>query len=521
MFLNRAIFATFSEAMRAESITKESFTLMQGTTSVDGAVTTVDAVATFTPTGNLQPNTVYTAKIASGVLGHDGSRLVDAKTWSFTTGTQVDTTAPVIISTSPAAGDKGVYINRLITATFSEDMAATTLNGTTFTLKQGAAVVSGTVTVAGVVATFRPSTNLGVSTEYTATITTEARDLADNALAVTKTWSFNTGDASDVTAPAVLTTDPADGSFDIAANRSLSATFSEAIDQTTIVYGTFTLMQGTTRVLGTLTSSGSVATFTPNTNLALNTLYTATLAGGVKDLAGNASNVGKTWSFTTGAVLAKGPAPLILGTAGNFVILSKAGITNVATSVITGDLGTSPITGASIVGLDCVQVVGKIYQVDPTGPACAQTDSVYLTTAIGDMEIAYADAAGRTSPDGTELGAGEIGGLTIAPGLYKWGTDVLISNDVKISGGASDVWIFQIARDLKQASGMRMILEGGAQAKNIFWQVAGEVSLGTTAHAEGTILSGTLIALKTGAVMNGRALAQTAVTLESNTVHIP
>ncbi len=233
---------------------------------------------------------------------------------------------------------------------------------------------------------------------------------------------------------------------------------------------------------------------------------------------GNSAN---SWTFTEGAAKPTGPAPVALGMAGNFVILSKAGVTNVPPSAITGDIGTSPITGAAIVALDCVQVSGRIWVVDATGPACGQTDATYLTAAVGDMEIAYTDAAGRPSPDATELGAGEIGGQTIAAGLYKWGTGVSITTDVKLSGGPNDVWIFQIAGDLTEANGMQVMLEGGAQARNIFWQVAGQVTVGTTARLEGTILSHTLIALKTGAALNGRALAQTAVTLESNAVHLP
>jgi hypothetical protein len=137
------------------------------------------------------------------------------------------------------------------------------------------------------------------------------------------------------------------------------------------------------------------------------------------------------------------------------------------------------------------------------------------------MGFAYSDAAGRSIPDATELGAGEIGGLTIAPGLYKWGSGVSIATDVTLSGGPNDVWIFQIAETLKQASATRITLAGGAQAKNIFWQVGGVVSIGTTARFEGVLLAKTLIAFKTGASANGRLFAQTAVTLEQNAITQP
>jgi len=137
------------------------------------------------------------------------------------------------------------------------------------------------------------------------------------------------------------------------------------------------------------------------------------------------------------------------------------------------------------------------------------------------MGFAYTDAAGRSIPDSTELGAGEIGGLTLVPGLYKWGSGVSISTSVTLSGGPNDVWIFQVAGTLKQASATSVILEGGALAKNIFWQAAGVVSIGTTAHFEGVVLAKTMIAVKTGASANGRLLAQTAITLEQNAITQP
>src|SRR5450830_2112080 len=216
-----------------------------------------------------------------------------------------------------------------------------------------------------------------------------------------------------------------------------------------------------------------------------------------------------------------GPAPVNLRSAGTFTILSKTGITDVYASAITGDVGTSPITGAALL-LTCGEVTGKIYVVDAAGPLpCAVNNATTLTAAVGDMGTAYLDAQGRTTPDFTELGAGEIGGLTLAPGLYKWGTSVMISNDVTLSGGPNDVWILQVAGQLKQANGMRVTLAGGALAKNIFWQVADSVAIGTTAHFEGVVLGKTLVAVNTGASANGRLFAQTAVTLQMNAVTQP
>lgn len=161
-------------------------------------------------------------------------------------------------------------------------------------------------------------------------------------------------------------------------------------------------------------------------------------------------------------------------------------------------------------------MVGKIYAADYAVPTPA-----YMTSAIGDMALAYTDAAGRTLPNFTELGSGQIGGLTLVPGLYKWGSGVLISSNVTLSGGPNDVWIFQIAGNITQAASTHVTLAGGALAKNIFWQTAGAVSIGSSAHFEGIVLAKTLIALTTGASANGRLLAQTAVTFDQNAVTQP
>jgi hypothetical protein len=228
-----------------------------------------------------------------------------------------------------------------------------------------------------------------------------------------------------------------------------------------------------------------------------------------------------------------GPAPVSLGAAGDpgaaasYVILAKTGVSNVTGSTVTGDIGLSPaaasfITGFSLVAdatnvfSTSVSVVGKVYAADYAVPSPAN-----LTTAIGSMQTAYSDAAGRTTPDHTELGAGTIGGLTLAPGLYKWTTSVSIPTDITIAGGAKDVWIFQMSGDLTIAAATHVIMSGGAEAKNVFWQVAGQATLGTTSHFEGIILSQTAITLKTSASIHGRALGQTLVALDNNVVATP
>lgn len=226
-------------------------------------------------------------------------------------------------------------------------------------------------------------------------------------------------------------------------------------------------------------------------------------------------------SFGTSSAAIAGQSPVDLGAAGTFAILSKTGVTDVYASAVTGNVGSSPITGSAIL-LTCTEVSGIIFSVDAAGPLpCTVNSAPFLTLAVLDMEIAYLDAAGRSSPDFTEVGAGEIGGLTLRPGLYKWGTGVKISTDVTLTGGPDDVFIFQIAGTLLQASATRVTLAGGVQAKNIFWQAAGAVAIGTTAHFEGIVLAKTMVAVKTGASVQGRLLAQTAVTLQMNAVTQP
>jgi hypothetical protein len=220
------------------------------------------------------------------------------------------------------------------------------------------------------------------------------------------------------------------------------------------------------------------------------------------------------------AAQASGPAPVKLGKAGFFTILTQTGIQDVPASAIVGNIGTSPITGAAD-HLSCAEVTGRVFSVDAAGPApCSVAKASVLTSAIGAMTTAYNDAAGRT-PDVVELGAGNIGGLTLTPGTYKWSSGVIIPANLTLHGKPRDTWIFQVAQDVDIAAGTSVMLTGGAKAKNVFWQVAGQVTMGTTSHFAGIILSATQIAMKTGASITGRLYAQTAVTLEMNAVTKP
>jgi hypothetical protein len=223
-----------------------------------------------------------------------------------------------------------------------------------------------------------------------------------------------------------------------------------------------------------------------------------------------------------------GPTAVDLGTAGDFVILAETAITTTGTTSITGDVGISPAAASYMTGFGetmdasgtfstSALVTGHLYASDYTTPTPTK-----MTAAVGDMGTAYTDAAGRTNPDHSELGAGDITSQTLAAGLYKWSTGVSIAAaGVTINGASGDVWIFQIAQDLSVADGAIVTLSGGAQASHIFWQVAGQATIGTTAEMKGIILSQTAIVLNTGATLEGRALAQTAVTLDANVVYEP
>jgi len=222
---------------------------------------------------------------------------------------------------------------------------------------------------------------------------------------------------------------------------------------------------------------------------------------------------------SSSSVPALGPTVVNLASAAPFAILTESGITDVPPSPTLGNVGASPITGAAI-GITQAEVTGSIYAVDGAGPSGSINNPALLTAAVSDMQAAYTDAAGRSSPDFTNLGGGAIGGLTLVPGLYKWTTGVTIASNVTFNGGPNDVWIMQVSGVLSEAVSAAVILTGGAQAKNIFWAV-NSAALSASAHMEGNILSAAGITLAANASVNGRLFAQTAVTLSQNTVNKP
>lgn len=325
-------------------------------------------------------------------------------------------------------------------------------------------------------------------------------------------------------APTVVSTLPESDATGVERNATISFTFSEDMAPATINDNSFTLKQGNNTIAGTMVFAGKTGVFTPTQSLEAGTIYAANISIVAENLAGTALAENVEWTFTTGGSTAS--IPLVdLGGAGNYVILAKTAINNSPTSAITGDIAISPAATTYITGFDLVddtgfatstQITGRVYAADMATPTPSN-----LTTAVDNMNTAYNDAAGRSFPDFVELHAGDLSGKTLAPGVYKWTNNVIVSTNMAIDGSDTDVWIFQIDGNLTLSAAVIVGLSGGAKAENIFWQVAGEVTVRTTAQMKGIILSKTGITLETGAVLNGRALAQTAVILDANVVNQP
>jgi hypothetical protein len=505
--INKRIATSFSEAMDPSTINTANFTLRQGATPVAGTVTYVGTTATFAPASALTVNSTYTASITTGVKDLAGNAMAGVFGWSFTTGAGADTTAPTVSYTDPANAATGVAVNKTIAATFSEAMDPLTISTATLTLKRGTTPVAGTVTYAGTTATFAPANDLAPNTVYTATSTTGATDLAGNPLLSNFVWSFTSGATADTTRPTVSSTVPANAAAGVAINQHINATFSEAMNPSTISTANFRVAgPGITPVTGTVAydAISKIATFTPATNLAANTAYGATITTGARDLAGNALASNFAWSFTTTPTTA-GQTPVALGSATTFMVLAGSTVTSTGDTTVDGDLGVSP--GTTLTGAPTVN--GTIHLGDPAA-AQAQLD---LTTA-------YNDAAGRTL--GAVTVAGNLGGQTLTPGLYKSTSSLAISSGdltLDAQGDANAVFIFQMGSTLTTTSGRQVILIGGARAENIIWQVGSSATLGTTSIFKGNILALTSITVTTGAGVEGRLLARNgAVTLDANTI---
>jgi hypothetical protein len=538
----------FNEAMNASTINALTFTITRGTTPVAGVITYAGTTATFSPANNFLPNTKYTGTVTSGVKDPAGNAMVSNYVWNFTTGAGPDITAPTVISTDPANAAIGVALNKKVSATFSEvmDSLSTTTSFTLVNTTSGGTSVIGTVSYSGTTAVFSPSANLAANTTYTGTITTGAKDATGNAIAGKYVWNFTT--SKDATAPAVISTDPVNTATAVATDKKITAMFSEEMDPLTINTTTFVLTQGVTAVSGTVSYSGTTVTFSPTATLASGTTYTATITTGAKDVAGNSLVNNYVWNFTTAF-----PAPLsFLGSASVFGAFGgNAGITNqgLNTVINNGSIGTTAastlITGFhdgqtndiyTETPLNVGNVKGGIYTAPPT-PGNANSFTI-ATKALSDATIAYNSISPASKPGGTDPGAGELGGLTLAPGVYKSasGTFKITNGDLTLDakGDPNAQWIFQTASGLTVGvagpSGARnVVMINGGQAKNVYWYVG---SAATINGAGGGIMSGTIIASAgvtfstagnaVQTVLNGRALSLNAsVTMVNTTINVP
>ena len=585
------ITATFSEDMDPLTINGTTFTVVNttlGGTAVAGTVTYAAAsrTATFTPTipATLPASTLFTATITTGAKDLARNALASNYVWTFTTGLAPDTTRPRVLSTIPANLAVVAPINATITAIFTKNMAPLTITGgTTFTVKEtisGINVPGNPVgyAVGSRTATFTPTAVLTAGMNYTATITTAATDLAGNALAGNQLplpaassyiWTF-TASAIDLTPPSVTLTAPGNLATLVALNSAVNATFSEAMDPLTISTATFTVQTfgpplgpilGGTVTYAPLTR---IATFTPAIPLIANTRYTATVTNGAKDLAGNALVVPAVgappnpWTFTTGTGLAPGAVALgLAATYGTFG--GSAGMTNTGNlTIIDGDIGTiatgnSAITGfhervgnvltddayTDTLGANSGAVSGSIYTCtnSTTGPNSAAPNAAncaLATQARLDAQTAYLALAAMPS---TGALAGNLAGTTINPGVYTNASSVLIQGGnltLDALGDANGVFVFQIGSTLTvggpgAAFPQSIILAGGAQAKNVFWQVGTTATINAAGGGtmEGTIIANSGVVFSTAGnvtvlTLNGRALSLiSSVTMVNTVINVP
>lgn len=514
VFLNTDVEANFSVAMDPATITSSSFTLKQGTTLIAGTITYNGTKAVFTPAVALMPGTVYTGTITTEARNVQGASLNGNYTWSFTTGAYV---APVVISTSPVNNALSVALNKTVTASFSVIMNPLTINATTFTLKQGTTAIAGAVTYTGTTASFNPDVDLLPGTVYTGTITTGATSTSAMKLATDYVWAFTTANLTD---PLVISTDPTDNATGVALNKIVTADFNMTMDLLTLTSASFTLKQGTTPVAGAVSYSGSTATFIPSVDLLPGTTYTATITTGAKNLAGVALANDYVWTFrTTGGTIV--PPFINLGSAEEYGILAGVGVSNAAGfSVINNmNVGIYPGVRSSITGFPPAVVVnGAIFAADDIAPPGV---AAKLLQAKTDLTAAYLFAEGASTPAPATV-SGDQGGKTLAPGIYKSTSTLLIQSGnltLDAQGDPDAVWIFQIASDFTTVGGAggSVILSGGAQAKNVYWQTGSSATIGDYTVFQGNVLALTSITMNSHSTAVGRMLARNGAVVMTHT----
>jgi hypothetical protein len=515
--LNQIIAVTFNEKMNASTITDASFTI-NGSSALAGTITYTDSSAFFTPSGNLTNNTTYTGTITTAVKDLMGNALQTDYVWHFSTGS---TLSPKVIATSPKNNETGVAVNKVVTATFSVPMNQSTINTNSFLLHQAGTAVVGNVTYTGNTASFAPSVALASNTTYTARIKSSVMNLTGSVLQTDYVWTFSTGTTL---APTVTFTSPTNGAVGVVNNKTVTATFSNQMDGSTFTSSSFTLKQNGTTIAGTVSSIGNMASFDPTNNLSAGTTYTANITTAVKNTLGIAMLNNYEWSFTTATAGASG---VNLNSAGDFGIIAGVGVSNNAgfSEIRNMDVGISPGVRSSITGFPPAIIVNGVMLASddllPVGVAAL------LIQAKQDLTDAYLFLEGASSPAPATV-AGDIGGITLAPGIYKSTSTLLIqSGDLTLDaqGDPNAVWIFQIASDFTTVGGAGgdVILSGGAQSKNVFWQTGSSATIGDGTSFKGNVLALTSITMNSDAVAEGRMLARngSVVLTSTNIINKP
>lgn len=510
--VDQLIQASFSMRMDNLSFTDSTFKVQLNGVSINGVLSFIDSTVIFNPNVNLMANSTYTCTIKAAVKNTLGTNLNGDYVWSFITAPNIP---PTVISTDPINNANGVPLNKIIAANFSIKMDPSTMNASTYSLKIGANTVAGSVSYTDSTVTFTPASPLLSNTVYTATVTSGAKNLAGTSLANNYSWNFTTIASIP---PTVILTDPIDLASSVALNKVITADFSTNMDPTTINSNTFTLKIGNTPVSGVVSYSGVKASFNPNSNLLSGTTYTATITTGAKNLAGTPIVNNYEWTFTTVAPL--GPPIVDLKTVARFGIIAGVGVSNAAgfSEIRNMDVGISPGVRSSITGFPPAIVVnGAIYASDDIAPPGVPA---MLTQAKQDLTDAYLFAEGATTPAPATV-SGDLGGQTLAPGIYKSNTTLLVqSGDLTLDaqGDVNAVWIFQVASSFTTVGGAggNIILSGGAQAKNVFWQVGSSATIGDNTSFKGNVLALTSITMNSGAVAEGRMLARNGAVVMTN-----
>jgi len=552
--------ATFNKKMDPKTINESSFTL-NGNSPVAGTVTYTDSTATFTASSRFVDNTTFTARITTAAKDKMGNALQQDYVWVFSTGTTI---LPVVVATSPFMNETGVELNKTIVANFSVAMDQSTITKTTFTLFKGATQVEGVVSGLGNNVSFVPTVALSPLTVYTAKITAAVKNMDGISILKDTTWTFTTVNVFNLNITAnngTVVKSPNATSYNsgtnviLTANPALGYTFSSWSGDATGSKNPLTVNMNSKKditanftsnatnfslsvnsVNGTVSKNPDQLTYVIGANVVLtptpNAGYTFTSWSG--DASGSAvpltvnMNSNKNITANYIATQANGPGIVDLKSAADFSILSKTGISTIGVTSITGNIGVSPAMATGLTGFSLIMdvtnqfstslyVIGKVYASDYTLAPPSK-----MTTAVSDMESAFTAANGMTTTVIVDKGAGNISGMTLAPGLYKWSTGLLITNQgVTLSGGPNDTWVFQIAQGLTVDNTAIIHLTGGAQAKNIFWITAKDAVIGSDVIFNGSILSQTLISLNTRAKVTGRLLAQSAVTLNTSVVVEP